>query len=123
MNLPLRSSTAVLNEAAALARLEGHSELLAEMAQLFLEDLPRLLLATQDALARTEAKALERAAHTLKGSLGNFVAIPAVAAAASLEKLAREGDFAGAASAYQVLEEELERLKPAMAALCREVTP
>ncbi len=115
--------TDVLDLRAALARLEGDEELLAEIAGLFLEDCPGLVGAMQDALARADSKGLERAAHTLKGSLGNFAAAPVVAAVARLEALARQGDLAQASEVCRGLEEEIERVKRALAVLHRKVAP
>ncbi len=110
-----------MNWGEALARVEGDTQLLAEMVRLFSEESPRLLSAAQKAVARRDAKALERAAHTLKGSVGNFAARGAVQAALKLETMAREGDLTEVEEAYRALEEQIERLKPALKSLGKEV--
>lgn len=84
------------------------------MAELFLAECPRQLDAVRKAVAAADAKALEQAAHLLRGSVGNFVAAEATAAAARLEAFGRSGDVSLAAGALRTLEAALERLTPAL---------
>ena len=56
----------------ALLRVGGDEELLKEIAEIFLEDYPKVLAEIQAALACGDARRLEQSAHTLKGSAGNF---------------------------------------------------
>jgi CheY-like chemotaxis protein len=74
----------VLDRAVLLEHMAGDPELLAEMVALFLQDCPQLLAALREALARGDARALKRAAHTLKGTVSNFAAPAATAAALRL---------------------------------------
>ena len=83
----------MLNEAVALDRVGGDVSLLQEVAQLFLEDYPHSLSAIESALAHGDAKALERAAHTLKGAVANFGVEPVVQAALALEMSGRANDL------------------------------
>ena len=110
-----------LNWSAALARLEGDNELLAEMAALFVVECPRMLSVVHEAIARQDAKMLERAAHALKGSVGNFAAPAALDAALTLEMAADGADFEQARLACAILEQALERLTNALAGLGKEV--
>ena len=113
-----------IDTASALARVEGDVELLDELVALFLQGLPEMLANLRDAITAGDANALERAAHKLKGSVGNFAAQPAFEAALQLEILGRDGNLSEAALAYGVLEKEIERLKTAMANLSKfEVLP
>jgi two-component system, sensor histidine kinase and response regulator len=107
----------VLDLSALLGQLEGDRELLREMVDLFLEDSPELLSRIRDAVRRGDAADLERAAHTLKGSVSNFRARAAAHAALRLEMIGRSGDLAEAEAALADLEQELERLKPPLLAL------
>jgi HPt (histidine-containing phosphotransfer) domain-containing protein len=107
----------VLNLAAALDRMGGDRELLEEVALLFLESSPSQLERIEQAVRARDAEALERAAHTLKGSLGNFAAEAAFETALRLEKMGRSGDLTGAEGALQQLVIELERLRPALVTL------
>ena len=104
----------ILNLAMALDRVGGDRELLQEVAQLFLETSPELLEQIRQAAAERDAKTLERAAHTLKGSVGNFAADSVFQAALRLEKLGRAGDFSSVDQALAELEAEMRRLAPAL---------
>jgi CheY-like chemotaxis protein len=109
----------VMDMAAATMRLEGDVELLKEIADVFLEQSPQLLLRIKEAAERGDSKTVERAAHTIKGSVSNFAAEPAYRAAQKLEEMGRHGDINRAGEACADLESEIERLKPALAALGR----
>ncbi len=107
----------ILNLAAALERVGGDQELLEEVAQLFLDTSPDLFTAIGHAVEARDARALERAAHTLKGSVGNFGADATFQAALQLEKMGRSGNLTGVDEAYHALETEMNRLRPALATL------
>jgi CheY-like chemotaxis protein/HPt (histidine-containing phosphotransfer) domain-containing protein len=111
----------VLDGTALLAQVEGDTELLTELVMIFLQDCPRLVGAVREAVARGDAKALERAAHTLKGTLSNFAASAAIAVALRLEQMGREGNLAQAGEACAALEAEIERLKPLFEDTCQGV--
>jgi PAS domain S-box-containing protein len=100
-----------------LERVGGDPELLREIIEVFLADCPRLWQNVRDALSQGDAAQLSRAAHALKGSVGNFGAKAARAAAERLEHLAGKGDLADAAEIVGKLEKELERLKPELLSL------
>ncbi|HLW79263.1 MAG TPA: ATP-binding protein, partial [Terriglobia bacterium] len=117
---PPRRDDAVLDRAAALARVEGDGVLLGELAALFIEDCPRILAAIRDAIARQDADALSRAAHALKGSAANFSASRAVDDALRLETMGRRGDLEGAQEACDALEATLDRLTKVLAGLAKE---
>jgi PAS domain S-box-containing protein len=102
---------------ALLARVEGDHELLREIVGLFLDEAPELLRAIRAAVEKRDAVALERAAHTLKGSIGNFGDESAFRFALRLETLGRSGDLAAAPESLAKLEEEVSRLAIALAAL------
>jgi len=112
-----------LDRAAVLARLDGDEELLAELAGLFIQESPKRLWAIQQAIEQDDAQGLERAAHALKGSVGNFVIPTAVRAAQTLETMGREGNLAAADTAYAVLQEEIAGLVQVLQRLESEVHP
>jgi two-component system, sensor histidine kinase and response regulator len=95
----------------ALSRLRGDKELLGDLAQVFLEDYPRQLTEIRKAVERGGWEELERAAHTLKGSVGNFGAQRAFAMASELEQCAQSEDPTGCRNLSSALEEELEILQ------------
>jgi two-component system sensor histidine kinase/response regulator len=105
----------VFDRAEALARVDGDEEFLKEIAELFLAECPRYLQEIGDALHAADAGTLGRAAHTLKGAVGNFVAAPAFEAAFALERLARAGDLDGSAEAFAAVRREVEHLQAALA--------
>lgn len=104
----------------ALGRIGGDMELLREIAGLFIEEEARLMSAIKCAIDDGDAGALEAAAHTLKGMLSNFGASAAVEAAFAIERIARDKDMGRALTAYPALENEMERLRPAVKGLALE---
>ncbi len=115
-----QNQLANLNRAVALERVGGDLELLQEIAQLFLEHSPSLVDEMRTALENGDAKSLERAAHSLKGSVSNFGAEAAHKAALQLETIARSCDLPAATEALRKLECELGRLRPELAELAGE---
>jgi PAS domain S-box-containing protein len=107
----------------ALNRVDGDRELLREVANLFYEDAPRLLIEVRNAIQRGDGNALERSAHTLKGSVGNFGARTASEAAFNLEQMGRNGDFARAPEVFAQLERQVNLLVPALEAVLKEKAP
>jgi signal transduction histidine kinase/DNA-binding response OmpR family regulator len=98
-----------------LARVGGSQAILEEIIDLFLEDSPKLLSDIRRAIDNRDAQAAYRAAHTLKGSIGNFEAHDAVAIAQRLEARAREGNLEAAAEVFTMLEKETNSLLAALA--------
>ena len=83
-----------LDVAAALDRVGGDEDLLQEIAGIFLEEYASQLAAVRSAVREKDAGALPRSAHSIKGSVDNFGANEACAAALRLEMLARNRDLA-----------------------------
>jgi len=119
--LPLQlgsaSSQHMLNLDEALNRVDGDRELLSEMAGVFLDEYPLLLVTMQDALSHGNAQTLTYAVHTLKGSVANFAASSVFEAALKLEKIGRQGNLTQAKTALAELEAELARLAPLLTTL------
>jgi HPt (histidine-containing phosphotransfer) domain-containing protein len=61
-----------LDFAAALEVVDGSKELFCEIAQMFIDSWPETLASLRNTIAGENVEALEREAHTLKGSLGNL---------------------------------------------------
>jgi len=110
----------VVDWEAAVSHFEGDVELLKEIAEMFLEESPVLMYQMREALNLGDCSALERAAHTLKGSVGNFAAKPAYEAALKVESVGRDNEMRHADKAYRRLEEEIARLKPVLTSLGRD---
>jgi len=84
-------SQRMLDRELAMVRVGGDEELLKELAQLFLEEYPRLMAELHAAHEKGDAAQVERTAHGLKGSVANFGAKQAVDAAYAIEQLGRGG--------------------------------
>ncbi|MGD1103135.1 MAG: response regulator [Terriglobia bacterium] len=112
--LPSPSEDDCIDWQAAWANLEGDHNLLSELALLFLDDLPQQMEAIHRAVDKMQIHDLERLAHRLKTSVGNFAAKPAFEAAFRLEKIARQGDFKQVPQAVEALEYEIRRLQGAL---------
>lgn len=117
-----RHGLRVLDREALYERVGGDEEFLQEIAGLFLEDCPKLLSDIQSAVTAGNARALQHAAHTLKGSVANFGAEAARHAALRLEVLGREGNLRPAADAYSDLVQEIGRFTNALDSLARELS-
>ena len=100
--------------AVALERVEGDWELLVEMADLFLQDYPGHLAQIRQSLISRDSLSLSLAAHTLKGSAGNFAATFTCTAAATLEQLGRAGNFGQISAVVSELETALSQLALAL---------
>ncbi|WP_158633486.1 response regulator [Tautonia sociabilis] len=101
---------------ATLQRLGGDEELFRDLIGYYLEDYPPLLERLRLGLLNDDAKAVERAAHSLKGLSANCGAGPAAQAAETVEELGREGRMADAPEAVERLATELRRLRDALIA-------
>ncbi len=114
---PKKSETGskeVFDLSGALEVVAGSKDLFQEIAGMFLEDLPGNLSKIRKEIADGNAPALELAAHSLKGSVGNFGAKRAYEAAYQLEKLGKEGKMGDAADALSKLEKEFSSLAAEM---------
>jgi HPt (histidine-containing phosphotransfer) domain-containing protein len=74
----------------------------------------------REAVTAGDGQAIERAAHSLKGALGNLGAPAALEAAHRLEELGQRRRLARARASCADLERELRRLRKALAPIARE---
>jgi CheY-like chemotaxis protein len=108
---------AFFDREAALVRLNHDPDLLQEMAKTFLDDAPQMLQDVRAAVIAADAPKLRRCAHSLKGAVAIFAEGGAYQAALALEALGQAANLADAAQTLATLEEELQRLYPALARL------
>jgi HPt (histidine-containing phosphotransfer) domain-containing protein len=99
-----------------LARVGGSQKVLEEVIGLFLEDCPKLVAAIRNGLADGDKAAVYRAAHTLRGTVGNFDAHEAMDIAQRLEARAREGDLTACGQIFSTLEIAITGLLASLAA-------
>jgi two-component system sensor histidine kinase/response regulator len=95
----------------ALAGVADDRELLGQMVALFCAESPRMLATIKKSIDEQDAAALARAAHALKGSVGNFGKSEAFKVAEALERNALSGALADAAAQYSLLERLISRLE------------
>jgi CheY-like chemotaxis protein len=98
----------------ALHCVNGDRGLLRDIVEAFLDESPRLLAAIRQSIERQDAVALQRAAHTLKGSTGYFGAARASEMALQLETMGKKSELAHAKSALVDMEREIARLTPVL---------
>lgn len=108
-----------LNRALILEQLEGNSELLIELVELFSEEAPQLLEAMRKSIRQGDMQGLARSAHSMKGAAGNFLAHGTAAAALQLEDDAKRGDTESARTSLAALDVIVERLLTELANLCQ----
>ena len=117
---PTEESSVVVASEAEVSREEmlscvsGDVELFRELVQVFEGDYPMHLGNIREAAANSNFEGLERAAHTLKGALGNFATKTAFNTAFELETMGRKGEVEGALERCAALEEEIIKLCAAM---------
>lgn len=95
---------------------DGEPDLLVEFVELFISDVPPQLTALREAVERGDAGAIERVAHTLKGSCGNMGAPRMATLCAELQDVGSSGDLARAPGLLWQLEAEFGRVRPALEA-------
>ena len=100
--------------------LGGDPEFLVEVVEAFLSDSPPRIAAIKASLAGGDGDALGRAAHSLKGSSGNFGAARLQALCADLERLGRADQLTGLQPLVDRLEIEYGQVAARLAELAQE---
>jgi HPt (histidine-containing phosphotransfer) domain-containing protein len=113
----LTPANLIFDRHAVLKQLGDDHALLAEIAELFLTDLPGWLDKMQQAMREDDTAALIDTAHTLKGALGGLCARAGMSAAFELEQAGKTEEPVAMHCAYQRLEKELNQLVPLLSAL------
>jgi len=111
-----------LDQAALLERVGGDVDVLVEILSLCAGEFTRMMEELGIAVSHKDAKRIQAAAHTLKGTLGNLSAADAYAAALHLEDMGRRGDLDRVGEAFRFVQEQVERVKLAVAKLYRDLT-
>jgi PAS domain S-box-containing protein len=98
----------------AESRIVGGSSAMKEVAELLIEELPKMLEAVESSVQTADAKSLRLTAHTLKGSAEIFGASEVAAIARVLERMGKESKLEGAEAESIKLAEEVSRLSAAL---------
>jgi two-component system, sensor histidine kinase and response regulator len=92
---------------------EGEPNILDELIELFLTDVPPQLVDLWEAVEAGDACSVERIAHTLKGSTANMGAKRMEALCTELEQIGRSEDLVAAPALISPLKEEFGRVRTA----------
>jgi two-component system, sensor histidine kinase and response regulator len=111
----------VFDEKAAIQYVDGDLELLGRVVGMFLSDYPKRLEQIRKSILDQDARGLEFAAHTLKGSAANLFAQNLVEQAAILEDMGRDGLFERAEELLANLEKEIGHLRDRLSAYYSEL--
>jgi HPt (histidine-containing phosphotransfer) domain-containing protein len=100
---------------AALRELaSGDANFLRDLIDVFLADTPERFADLARGIEARDAELLTRAAHSIKGSAGNFGATTLAELALELEKAGRAAAFADAATRLPAARQEYERVAAAL---------
>jgi HPt (histidine-containing phosphotransfer) domain-containing protein len=113
-NAEVRSCDPVFDVGAVQDSLDGDSQLLREVAGIFLAQSPKHMEKIRRGISDQDPEILKRSAHALKGPAANVLAQGVMEAALKLEEMGRSGSVAGSSEALVSLEEELRKLESAL---------
>jgi CheY-like chemotaxis protein len=99
-----------IERATILQRFDGDEELLDQIAAVFIDAAPAMLADIDRAIASHDATTLQRAAHTLKGSVGHFTMKGAFETARALEASGHDDDWNDVETLRARLERDVEEL-------------
>lgn len=99
-----------------LERIDQDRELLRELLNLLLTELPTLHTQLRRAVETGSVRTIQAQAHTLKGMLANLAVTNSAATAALIEQQARADDQGGIATSMAELNRQVARLMPALEA-------
>lgn len=92
----------------------GEPDVLAEVLELFLQDVPRRMVKLRAACAAGDAAELHKTAHSLKGSAGNIGAQGMFAICRQLDDHGRVGDLTDATRQVDALDAEFAKVEAAI---------
>ncbi len=110
------SADGVFNLADALTHVDQDEDLFQTLVELFIEQAPLDMAATQAALDTGDSEALFRAAHRMKGAILQFSAPRVFEATKELEALGKAGTLDRAVTVCAQVDRELQQLIAALRA-------
>ena len=96
MTIETSTTDSVLGLAEAMTNMDGDSELLQEIIEIFMETAPPQLDAIAENIQTGDITSVAIQAHAMKGGASNFCARQFVASSLKLEQLAKGGNLDGA---------------------------
>jgi len=119
-NLETNSSAKKLfDRSRLLERLGGDEELLTEVIDLFLKDVPVQVEKLEQALQNKDAELVESIGHSIKGAFANIEALKLKETAFLIEKSGKDKDLERASLHLKELKQEFEKLKTILSKLNR----
>jgi CheY-like chemotaxis protein len=110
----------VIDLETARKRVPGGDHALKELAQMMLDESPKMIEQIRGAIVAQDAERVKLGAHKLRGSAEWFAARPVIESASRLETLGRDGCFDQADQVLDELERRLSLLKSALTGLAAE---
>jgi HPt (histidine-containing phosphotransfer) domain-containing protein len=104
------SSGMPLDYSSALQWADGDRSLLAELAEVFVEDCPQRMNELEEAVKGNNTNMIRNAAHSLKGMVSGFGARRANTLAQEMEDLGRAGNLPKAATLLPAVKHEFARV-------------
>lgn len=104
----------IIDESRLMEEFGGDQEILAELKALFLERVPPLFDAIQEAAAAGNMEGLAREIHGLKGACATYGAPRLTQVCKGMEMLARGGDLVSIQANMNVLQDEFEKVLDAV---------
>jgi signal transduction histidine kinase/DNA-binding response OmpR family regulator/HPt (histidine-containing phosphotransfer) domain-containing protein len=95
-------------------QVEGEPDVLGELIELFLTNVPRRLALLRDAVGAGDTRQVERTAHALRGSCGSMGAAAMEAICGELEGMGRSEDLSAAPALVSRLEAAYGRVRAAL---------
>lgn len=109
-----RSTSSVLDPEAILASFGGHRSLIEEIGKMVLAECPQRLSEIEKAITKGEARALEHAAHRLRGSVAQFHPHLLLELLQEMEKSGREGNLTAGEHELNELRAEIDQFATAL---------
>ena len=97
----------------------GEPDVLSEVLRMFVDEVPKRLAQLRDAWQRGDAPAVQRLAHSLKGSTGNIGAAALYGVCRHIDERARTGDLSGVAPLLDALAREYAAVEAEITLLLR----
>ncbi len=101
---------------------DGSPDIVREIVETYLEDLPTRTAAIIDAVASGNAKEFHREAHNLKGSSASIGAVALAAICNELETIGRREQTSPARPHLDALRNEVERVRESLTDLLSEIS-
>jgi CheY-like chemotaxis protein len=108
------SSTPLFDLETAVQRVDGDRDFLNELMGIFLKMIPDVMKTLNQHAEQRDLHATGESAHLIKGTISNFCAHQAFAAALRLEQVCRDGKIDDLENAHRDLSYEVDRLIEAM---------